>query len=469
MDHSEAAPVPWFQRHLPKVSSGLAAAFIFLVVCAVILSFIGYRWGDDEWFLEMVRKESFRGFLTRRYLEWSARSSIEGMIALTIERLWLWRLLNGFVLAGMLWLVSLYIPPRNGRNVLPLWCAGFLLMDAAVLHWTVWWITGSYNYFWPAVAALMALLPFVRPRSGGGRWFLLSMPAAWFAGFHEQTVLLMLGFMLVFGVELWRRQCLTTWHVVQFCMCLAILVFMLASPGNSVRLEVELRWFPGFETLGLKEKLFEGWANYLSHVFVISNSLTGLWLLMLAWLTVKIDAGRKMQWLMVTILCAYVLMLIAPWVRTTMPIEGSWADWMTHTPAYMPNAREFHAYSLLDINNRHGMPYWGRLFAFSMVWFSAVYATFLCLNVDSRQRALFAAVAMVAGGLAATVVGLSPTIYGSGQRVFFFGELLQLIVCCLLFQALPPKSSWPWWFWGVVGMLSIYGAGVAMAGGRSLL
>ena len=176
-----------------------------------------------------------------------------------------------------------------------------------------------------------------------------------------------------------------------------------------------------------------------------------------------------MQWLMVTILCAYVLMLIAPWVRTTMPIEGNWADWMTHTPAYMPNAREFHAYSLLDINNRHGMPYWGRLFAFSMVWFSAVYATFLCLNVDSRQRALFAAVAMVAGGLAATVVGLSPTIYGSGQRVFFFGELLQLIVCCLLFQALPPKSSWPWWFWGVVGMLSIYGAGVAMAGGRSLL
>ena len=468
MGKNSLASKPCSTPETPGRNTDVAAIAIFLLVCAVILWHRGYRWGDDDWFLEWVRNESFHGFLVRRYAEWSSRTGIEAVIALTIEHLWLWRLLNGLVLGGMLWVVTLYFPAVHGRSVIPLWCAGFFLLDPQMLHWTVWWVTGSYNYFWPAVAALLALLPFFRP--GLGKWFfLLAIPAAVFAGFNEQVVLLMLGFQLVLGLVLWRDGRLTGWHWVQLVLCLLVLVFVLASPGVKLRYVVELRWMPGFESLGLGAKLVQGLDNYFSHVFVASNVLTGVWLLMLAWLVPRLEVGSVARYIVLAVLGVYVLALLAPWVTTLFPhgaANGSaWARWLTHTPAYMPDARVSFSYSLLDAGNRFGFAYWGRFTLYAGVWCSAIFLTFLCLRTVSIQRALLAVVMMAAAALAATIVGLSPTIYGSGARVFLFGDFLLLLVCCMLYQAAPRAANWPLWFSGVVCVLAINGVVIGVLGG----
>lgn len=418
-----------------------------------------YRWGDDDWFLEMVRNESLYRFLTRRYLEWSSRTGIEAAIALTIEYLWLWRLLNGLALASMVWGVANYLPPIRGRYVVLLWCTGFFLIDPQVLFWSVWWVTGSYNYLWPAAAAMFALLPFVRPALSA-RFFLFTLPAAFFASFNEQLVLLMLGFQCIFGFDLWRNRRLLVWHVIQVGLCLLVLLFMLASPGVKVRYLAELRWMPGFESLHIGTKLVQGLDHFLNHAFVVGNSLTGIWLVMLAWLVHKQQVNGAARRLVTAVLLAYVMTLAAPWVRTIWPDASAgnvWARWLTDTSAYMPNALAFFSYSLLNPQNLYGAAYWGRLFFLGSIWLGAVWLTYMSLRTVSCRRALVAVAGMFAAALASTVVGLSPTLYSSGVRLFLFGDLLLLLVCSMLYQVLPVGETWPRWFFCVAGALAFHG------------
>lgn len=441
----------------------MAIVALFMALCAWILWRRGYRWGDDDWFLGMVRTKHLSEFLVHRYTEWSSRISIEAAIALTIEHLWLWRFLNWLMVLCMVWLVAKLLPSGGQRSVLPLFCAGFFLFDPQVLYWSIWWVTGSFNYFWPAVLAMLAMLPFLWPEAGR-RVFWFSIPAVLFAGFHEQVVLLLLGLQLVLAGWLWRQKRLTELHLLQMALCGVLLLVVLWSPGSRLRFQAALVVMPGFERLALWERLVQGLDNFLGHIFFVGNGVTWLWVVMLTWLVWQLPLARVVRVLMGIVLMLYTLVLVAPWILLLWPDTwmGITASWLLHTPAYMHSAWDSLTYSLLDPANKVGVAYWARMGLFTMAVWILTYATYACLRQTSSGRACLAVVMVVASVLTSAVVGLSPTVYLSGQRVFLFSDLLLLLVCCMLYQAAPAEKAWPRWLWGVVALLAGHGVWQAL-------
>jgi hypothetical protein len=438
---------------------------IFLLTCSAILWRRGYRWGDDDWFLDMVRRLHFDEFLMHRYMTWSPRISIEALIALTIECLWLWRLMVGLTLAVWLWACTKLVTAGSQRSILPLLCLGFFLLDPMVLHWAVWWVTGSYNYLLPAVAALVALMPFIHPPAGRAI-FLISIPAALFACFHEQVILLLLGFQLLLLGWLHKNKQLTTLHILQLMLCFLVLFVVLLSPGNKIRYQAELVYMPGFKSLGLIKKLVQGVENFLGHIFLAGNQLVWMWALMLSWLVQQLPVKKNVRLQAGGLLFILTMILLSPWIALYWPdtFFGAGANWLINTSALMPTAKEFFSYSLLDPGNLVGLSYWGRLIFYALIFLSMAFVSYQCLCQASLVRALFSIVMLLAAMLVSAMVGLSPTLYASGQRIFLFSDFLILLVCCILYQAAPVDKTWPWWFWSLVILLAGRGVWLSWVG-----
>jgi hypothetical protein len=111
-----------------------------------------------------------------------------------------------------------------------------------------------------------------------------------------------------------------------------------------------------------------------------------------------------------------------------------------------------------------GLSYWGRLIFYALIFLSMAFVSYQCLCQASLVRALFSIVMLLAAMLVSAMVGLSPTLYASGQRIFLFSDFLILLVCCILYQAAPVDKTWPWWFWSLVILLAGRGVWLSWVG-----
>lgn len=416
-------PAPWLW------GACIAAAFVLLAQRGPLVS--DY---DDMMYLHALREQSLVAWLGGRYAAWSGRVGIDAVTLLVIPHVWLWRGVSAVLLGALLWaMAALLRGERDARLALCL-MLGFLLFEPRTLFQSVLWVTGSFNYLWPAALGALALLPFVRPEFRG-RHFLWSIPAAAYACFQEQAALLLLAFQLLLLARLVHGRQASAGHWIQLAVCGMAFAVVLLAPGQVRRFDVMVQfWFPEYQQLSTVERLFSGLQLGLGHAFGLGR---GMFPLLFAGMLLWACTALRSHWSDRVLAAVPLVVLVLPWLlalgyRGEGPCAGAAECLRKYTGLlrYAP----YQDFWIGQGSNATDVWLYVSLFMGAV----AAMAVALVLDLLFRPygpwiRAL-AVLVWLAALAATTALGMTPSLYLSGFRVFFLQDLLMLGLLGAVFQ-----------------------------------
>jgi hypothetical protein len=247
------------------------------------------------------------------------------------------------------------------------------------------------------------------------RWeWISAAPALLFACFAELLCATMVLFYL--GSGIWQvvlKKKKPLFEAVCLIVCAGMLVFALTCPGNEVRTEQETQtWFPSYESISLPERVELGFSSMMKILFlhqnvfctafcaVIAISLckrhSRLWRRILAWIPVGFS--------LIFGLCGgFLSKIIQPiaWVNGWVGMTGT-GLLITRPLTWIPD-----------------LVFIGLLICLLISLYGAV---------DDRRLFWLFFFLLTVGAASRVAMGLSPTVWASGERTCFFLYVCMAVV-----------------------------------------
>lgn len=444
----------------------VALLILLYAGCLTVLSFIGYSDGDDTFFLEYCGNMGFFEYLGWRYKTWTGRMASEALMHIFFNMdLWVWRIVNAGMMAalpvGLNALKSRVVLTKGEKTLqsesdrnrslfigigMAVWV--YLLLDIKAFGYSAIWVTGSMNYLWPVVCGIVAL--YVVAESAFGEtavsraekkvsghsyisipvYIIASVCAVIATMSSEQMGAVLLAFELICIAEkIWKKKSLRTGIVILTVVTVGAFALSFLSPGNDLRIVAAIEYnMPQFETLTIGERGFL-LMQWLVSSFANENAvfLMALWLAggLLLWSELKCGSmtGKERQkkkcYLAGSILFFIVAMAGKCGMRRLNDIGINLAE-LTGCVDRVPQAADMSTVQWV-----------------ALVWWilALVFTLFFLWNVSNgRYLLLLTYLGAVAGEV---IMIFSPTIYSSGERVFFLTGLMLWFIAMVLYEVLP--------------------------------
>lgn len=385
--------------------------FLFLIFFYIYFYLVlDYKpYSDDFAFLAAANSDqSVLDYVLGRYNGWSGRAAIEFIMFLTIAHPLFWKLAIPSLLlfaAYATWkaLLTTVIDCRRG---IPLCIFLLFLMGGNIFDETVYYVTGFYNYLIPASAAIFVCAVFARPLMFSALEKIFAFPLALIASQSEQVGVSLIC--IFFAFLLWGCREQFSYRAMLLLVVLVGFLFLVAAPGNYVRLASEVRYMPEFSDYSLFRKLSIGLDVYNSHYIDPGNLypkiLAGLMLLLAVGKSFKLKGF------------AFCLMLLGVFQGTLL--FGFF------------DVGHVEMYSTRHVSSGLGLWYFFSYLLTVLSLVSSIYISSFIVK-DNASFGLIAILFLLSFGVT-LVIGLSPTAYESGERVFWVGGIISFGCICLL-------------------------------------
>lgn len=395
----------------------LVALLAFGVFCK-----IHYSSGDDAFFDHYVHTMSYLDYIQARYMTWTGRIGGESLVYLVFTLgIWAWRVVNAFMVAAVPMLLLMITGLRVDWRTLTLACAGYLFMDIITCGHAAVWVNGSIFYTWSLVCTLLCIYfnlkgASLRAREGGAVLFPLIFFAA--SSIEQIGFALLAFFAFTIAYRLWKKEPLPPLLIAQTCFLVAVLAVVLMAPGNSVRVAQETeQWFPAFAVMPFAERAF------ISVQWLLSSLANeGKLFLVFIWIGCLLTAPQKSK--AVTALTAvFTAVALLPFARINV-LADTGINYIDPAvpPAVFPSAAHATALNIV-----------------SMAWW-AVAGTFTFYTLK-RSMGLTGVALFAVALLCEAMMFFSPTIYASGERVFYVTDWILLAAILLLFSKIPTERA----------------------------
>lgn len=413
-------------KKLNSQISIFAFAFIAVLVCELI--FCKIPAGDDLIFSKALDNQSMKEFLTGRYKYWSSRVVIEAvMMTIEVYMPKAWYIINALVSAFAVTFSQLFFNKNKSLLIGCVSLAAFILLIPVSAYGGSGWINGTANYLWVWAAGLFTFYPIVMKIKGQKIKpvpYIISVILCVFSSNNEQFAALSLGVIICAFVyfaifdKRFSKELLP--HIL---IIIASMVFIFRSEGNAVRLVHETGlYMPEFEGFSVVDKLLNGYTNVIhGYMNIPGKQLTLLFLLVMllfSLIALKKSFDKK----------ALKHSWILPAIATLMLI----------VPAFI--------YGLYKIGRWHkGLRFLGLLWENQLytgvadkvaLFFQIMYGTVilglavvsLLIVARSNRERFVCGIMFMASVMTPAILGFSPTVIVSGERVFLFGNLIQIII-----------------------------------------
>lgn len=391
-----------------------------LIIGAILLVIFLYlsRFGfdpttDDAYFKAQAAQFSIGDYLHWRYTRWTGRLLPEFVLYYIFHLpVGFFHLLN----LGFGWLLAYSLLRITQQKITwPQMCLLPILLgyvNFVVLHDGFLWLTGAVNYLWAAALGAYALIPFADSYFKGelikrGWHYLIA--AALFSLINEQFIVCAFGISLTYWVlTLYHRQRIQVIPLLNSVFFAAGLLFMYLAPGNRLRIIAETKhWFPNFYNLTL-------WGHFrvgVSWLFTALNQ-NFLWLLLLiAVLATTLLGTRRLRF-------------------------GFYTGYLLFIAGYLVQPGIFNNFNLINTTT---MTTSISHFIFCLIPY-LFWSGFLLLLLSNimlvAAQPIFLALCCAAALLSSMIMWFSPTIYGSGNRVFAAMAILLIVVVLSLIKQL---------------------------------
>ena len=422
------------KKYIPLISFGL----LFLIAQC----FVNFYEGDDTYFLNTASNMNVISFVTMRYKTWSGRIVSEFLIALfTKMPLMVWRLVNTGIAVYFVYLLTYLVKMPFKRLALTqkeqLIINGFAVTSFFIIPISVTtrgcsWFTGSFFYLWPTSALFVALLPFLKQlykQEVPVLLYICSFFCSIYASFMEQTAAILICFSALSLLFLYQRDRherkpkLLLPLMMQLIFNSICLTFYSLAPGNTLRNASETQtWYPEFNKLSLMQKIIQG-INWTHHHLVRENTYVMLTLSIFLFLLALPKLKKRFFKGLAFVPCLY-------FIGSLLPLNQI----VARATSYEYN---FDVQAIADqlLFN----PMQGILPAVISLTILCIIGLLLSIVLGKHTTCFVGILFYLAALAAGYILGLSPTIFASGPRIFFITDILLVLINGLLFILLIKK------------------------------
>ncbi len=401
--------------------------FITFAVGFALCCLITYSDGDDAFFLKTLENHGgifdFVSFLTK---------TMNGRVSTTFtlwfvfsSPIWFWRFLNALAITEYVFMftkISQIIRKENSKLLSSFFaCCSFAVMGVGIFGYSCLWITGSVNYLWPCVTAMIALYPILKTSFNTKT---VIRPSVWiaaiFAGIYtclaqEQIAAITVVASLIMCVQIYLVN--KKIHLQALISCLLFLfatVLLIAAPLTSNRTEREvLRWLPDYLILTAPQKLFIT-LQWIAHS--VSHGLK--WIFTAIWvyaLTVFIKRKQVLHTIVTVILI--IVSVCSSFFSVLSDVGLDKLD-MTKKVEHAPLISDLGTVNIIAL----------------CFWLLVLVLSFaMILKILSTAKLKIATGLIYLAGIASlAVMFFSPTIYASGERSLYYASVCLLIIAVII-------------------------------------
>ncbi len=397
---------------------GAAPYIVFLAVIVIYHSFIKIKFGDEiTYFGAVLDKEGNKmdliwDFTVMRYYSWSSRNIIElFLVLLSHYSPVIWKIADMGIL--MLLAVSCVKITEAKDNIILKWIVIFMILLYPFIEMsTAGWIATSTNYLWPASLGLFALSE-IKDIAGGRIkiWkYILTFPALIYAVNSEQMAgicVIILGFAIIMSFKEKKKWVALIPHLIIAVMGI---IHVVTCPGNAKRSSIEvIERMREFDDYGIVRKAVSGYGNMVNHFLFERNATFLLFFLTLTILLFIKYKTKKHGWIIWVPFIVYLIIQI--------PVNSLILG---------------RVYTIAHIDSEYFM---GKVSTFLIIA-SLLVLVLLVLEmyylIDDKKFLITLYMIMMSGAAASMVLGFSPTIYVSGNRIFIYQYLCIYITTALM-------------------------------------
>lgn len=285
----------------------------------------------------------------------------------------------------------------------------FIFMPQPTFNDGAIWITGSFNYLLPCAMLVMSLYPFIaniKEVKISKLGYILSYLSVFLCCYAEQTAAVFICMALIcLLIQFIQKKCVSKELVALLIFGFINCVVMFMAPGNQVRYDAELIcWYQTFDTYNMFDKIVVGLIHTMK--VLMQNGFIYIAFLLLF---MGLMAYRKDKELMLSYLFLCFITFVNYHLVYNLTDEVVWQIYSVRT-----------------------------LLTIGMICFWILYSSwflFYLLKMD-MNLAIVSSLLWLATFCAGIVMGMSPTIYASGLRVFFVCYVLLILLDCTIFSYL---------------------------------
>lgn len=418
--------------------------YLYLGVLAVLFFILHLKLplntGDDIFFLNSLQDQTLWQYLSSRYETWTSRLIIETALIGVVRYSWLWRILDTAMVVVIAVAMSKLISAEEKR-IRGLLIALLILAYPFIDISSAGWIATTVNYLWPLALGLVAMIPIKK--------MLLKETIFWwecpiyalsllFAANNEQMCALLCGVYGVFLIYLWKKRLLRPLLLIQLCIALLSLIFILTCPGNDSRYISEIStWFPEYAQFSFFGKLELGFSSTLYHYVMEPNMLVLVFIVLMfvAIWTRKERSDMMLFGAGVLLICVLIFSTLGSFFEQWIPAVAEIRGALT-TNGTLINPASFITW-IPDLI----------LLAISVLMLVMLYHSF-----DNKKLALLNVIILFSGFCSRLIMGFSPTIWASVDRTFIF-MYFAIILCCV-YLGLELYRHNREWFWLCCALLT---------------
>lgn len=429
--------------------------YIFSIAIFLMIFRVSIQPGnDDSWFQLAIAQNGVFKWVYDRYFNWSGRVSIEIVLGFINYNMIIWKILNS-IMGGLLMLcISRFIVPdieskNTRRNINIFLCCSFFFLYPYTVTSSMVWCTGSFYYLWAGTAMLCALLPFYQSILERKTVYKITnwlyFIASWYASYMEQemAILLCFGAITLLVLKLQKRK-IPRILMTQYIFIIFNSTISILAPGTSLRSLQEQHWYPNFQNTSRFERIFEAinWTN--KHLLISSNVIFLIFtflILMICWKKYRKTSRSVIMFSAIPFI--FVLLRIIPFNAITSRVFN-YQNGLTENLYQADGTKEI----TLNIEGVLDRLFYDPMLAFNngYVRFTELLPSIACFTITlfvgvlllvcfKDKRLKFITFILYYASLASGyIIGLSPTIYASGNRIFFVGDILILIILGLLLR-----------------------------------
>lgn len=378
------------------------------IVIAVHL-FLPTNGGDDAWFMqilagELATPQNWLRFLIERYQTWSSRVVIEGLLILFVRFPILWRVSNAAVCVLSTVAIDRLWNPEQDKKKNWILFVSFFFFPLDVFY-EVGYVATTLNYLWPLCACLWALTPPIKLFFGRrvAAWeYAVAAVALLFASFSEQACAVMLAACLASaGYQTIAHHRTDLYSIAGVLACVLMLVYTFTCPGNRNRVLLETAAnFPEFSDFSLLQKLEIGFSSMMKTAFLSPNVFVAGFCLLVTLAVYRTSRS----------FCARIFSAIPFAVSLLCGVLGGALENAVF-PIRMLREAVGKAGTAPTL---HDPMSWLPLLLFVLLLFCLLYA--LRVVIRDTRCYLFFLLLLAFGAASRIAMGLSPTVWASGER-----------------------------------------------------
>ena len=399
---------------------------ILFILTFVIRLIVGKAFGDDTWFSSVLNENvNIFSFLIDRYMTWSSRL-VNEFFLITITRVpFLWKMLDSLLtVLGAYSLAKLF---NNCQHKSFNWVVCALIMSLPIyVYLSCGFMSTTIGYFWVMYIGLFTLIPLrkiylnEKIRTYEYPFYILALL---FSSCHEQMCFVFLvTYLTFFIIKLGKDRKPHWFHIVGLSIITIFLAFILACPGDKIRLEKETTaWYPSFNEISIFEKIERA---YSATMFEFALKPNFIYLLFIAALAICLFlSSKKIYWKLISLIPIVISLVFIILIGVNTKFNAN----------LMFKFRDF------DTNLfENFIPKW-LVDVFSLLSVGAIIVSLFNLFKDKRKVYLCLGILLV-GGATRMMMAFSPTIYVSGSRTYIFMFFAFIAAIAMLVQEIKSEK-----------------------------